>query len=99
MGVFRRRVGSTVLMKSICLLLLVAIVIVVAEIPALTITRDNVFAAGDLDVVYNVDVCVDDTLTNWTFATNIIGNGTNNPPEWIDLVITNGSKFYRINPE
>lgn len=57
------------------------------------------YAAGEFDQVYNIDICVDDTLTNWTFATNIIGNGTNFPPEMIDTVITNGNRFYRINPE
>lgn len=86
-------------MKTLLLLIALCCAVVFADIPNLTITRENVFAAGDVDIVYNIDICTDDTLTNWKFATNIIGNGTNNPPEWIDFVTTNGNKFYRINPE
>ncbi len=59
----------------------------------------EIYAAGDLDVVYNIDICTDGTLTNWVFGTNIIGNGTNDPPELIDFVATNRNKFYSIHLE
>lgn len=70
-----------------------------ADLPALTIDHAGVYAAGDQDQVYVIDYCDDDTLTNWLFGTNIIGNGTNFPPEQIDIVRTNGNRFYRINIE
>lgn len=68
-------------------------------IPILSISRVAFYAAGDLDVVYNVDLATDATLTNWVFVTNFIGNGTNNPPEFIGLVGANETKMFRVNPE
>lgn len=70
-----------------------------ADTPQLTINTVDVMAAGEFDVVYNIDICDDGTLTNWTFGTNIIGNGTNAPPEIIDTVGLHSMRAYRINPE
>lgn len=85
-------------MKTIALLLLSA-AIVLAGIPCLTIDRQFVYAAGDLDQVYNVDIALDGTLTNWAFATNFIGNGTNTTPEIIDFLSLDTNKIYRVNLE
>lgn len=84
------------------LVLLAAIIIGCASkggIPILSISRVAFYAAGDLDVVYNVDVATDATLTNWVYVTNFIGNGTNNPPEFIGFVGANETKMFRVNPE
>lgn len=86
-------------MKKLLLVFAFFAAVALAELPALTIDHNGVFAAGDVDVVYNIDYCDDGTLTNWIFGTNIIGNGTNSPPEQIDIVRTNGNRFYRINLE
>lgn len=67
--------------------------------PILSISRVAFYAAGDVDVVYNIDVATDWTLTNWVFVTNFIGNGTNNPPEFIGYVSSTETNFYRVNPE
>jgi hypothetical protein len=67
--------------------------------PQLSIDRNNVYASGDFDVIYNIDICDDGTLTNWVFGTNIIGNGTNDPPEIIDEVGLHPYRAYRIHPE
>lgn len=86
--------------RYLCALALIAFVWAgLCAVPALTIDYAGVYAAGDQDVVYCIDYCDDDTLTNWLFGTNIIGNGTNFPPEQIDIVRTNGNRFYRINIE
>lgn len=86
--------------KALAVILLVAcLALGFADLPALTIDYVGVYAAGDQDQVYVIDYCDDDTLTNWSFGTNIIGNGTNFPPEQIDIVRTNGNHFYRINIE
>lgn len=68
-------------------------------VPQLTIDRVNVYAVGEFDVIYNIDICDDGTLTNWVFGTNIIGNGTNAPPELIDTVGLTAKRAYRIHPE
>lgn len=65
----------------------------------LTIDRFKVGVGGDLDQVYNIDTNTNDTLTNWIFATNFIGSGTNAPVEYIDEVFHFGNVFYRIHPE
>lgn len=86
------------------LLLLFAIPVSLLAFPNLpkhhlTIDREFVYAAADLDEVWNIDICTDLTASNWFFATNIIGQGSNAPPEMIDIVTTNGNRFYRIHPE
>ncbi len=78
---------------------LIAASIVIKADGFLTIDRDKVGVGGDLDAVYNVDTNSDDTLTNWVFATNFIGSGSNLVVEYIDQVLTNGNLFYRVHPE
>lgn len=90
--------GATDL-KKILLALACFVAVALADLPALTIDHTGVYAVGDVDVVYDIFYCDDGTLTNWIFGTNIIGNGTNFPPEFIDAVTTNGNRFYKINLE
>jgi hypothetical protein len=74
-------------------------VVLCASIPQLTIDREFVYAEGEFNVIYCIDICDDGTLTNWVFGTNILGNGTNVPPEIIDEVGLHPYRAYRIHPE
>lgn len=82
------------------LILLLALAIAACAFPTIMlINRDEVLAQAGLDEVWNIYVCTNVAATNWAFATNIIGDGAGNPPSWIDVVTTNGNKFYKMSPE
>lgn len=82
------------------LIILLALAAAMRAFPTIMlINQQNVMAQAGLDEVWNIYVCTNVAATNWAFATNIIGDGGSNPPSWIDVVKTNGNKFYKMSPE
>lgn len=64
----------------------------------------GIYAVGELDVVYNVEVArgrmgAGGKITNWVTVSNFIGSGTNAAPELIGLVNANKTNLYRVRPE
>jgi len=81
-------------MKTLLLLLMSASGLAV---PCLSIDRTGVYASADVDEVFEIHIATDNTLTNWVFITNGIGNG-HEAEELIDEIGL-GSRIYKITPE